>query len=136
MSAQEGNGGSGFQERFDLLIACGQASELSVQATRVAIGMVEKHYGITLDEALGAFLANHLAVTLKRLMAHEELAKLPESAWAELADFPEECALAKEIAAAIEKRIGMSLSMDEAGFIAVHLYRIKIEAGAGQAASE
>ncbi len=135
MSAQEGNG-KAFQERFDLLLASGQANELSVQATRMAIGMVERHYGIALSEDLGAFLANHLAVTLKRLMAHEELVKMPEGAWAELNDFPEECTLAKDIVAAIEKRIGMPLSMDEAGFIAVHLYKIKTETGAGQGASE
>jgi transcriptional regulatory protein LevR len=135
MSAQEGNG-SAFQERFDLLAASGQANELSVQATRMAIGMVERHYGIALSEELGAFLANHLAVTLKRLMAHEDLAKMPEGAWAELSDFPEECALARDIVAKIEKLIGMPLSMDEAGFIAVHLFKIKTEAGAGQAASE
>jgi transcriptional regulatory protein LevR len=136
MSAHEGNSGSPFQERFDLLVASGQASELSVQATRMAIGMVEQHYGIALTEELGAFLVNHLAVTLKRLMAHEELAKMPEGAWDELGDFPEECALAKQIVTAIEELLKIPLSMDETGFIAVHLYKIKAEAGAGQAARE
>jgi transcriptional regulatory protein LevR len=132
MTIQEESKDQPFQERFELLIASGQANEQSVAATRVAVGMVEKYYGISLTEELGAFLVNHLAVTLKRLMDGEVLPALPEAAWGELRDYPEECAQAQAIATELERLVGIALSRDEVGFIAVHLFKIKADCGAAQ----
>jgi transcriptional regulatory protein LevR len=118
-----------FQERFDLLIASGQANQPSVQATLMVLEMVENHYGIQLTEALGASLVNHLAVTLKRLLDGETLVKLPEVVWQELSNYPDECALAGSIVAELEKSLKLSLARDELGFIAVHLCKIRTESG-------
>jgi transcriptional antiterminator len=118
-----------FQERFDLLVASGQANPQSVAATQIALDMVERHYGIELTEELGASLVNHIAVTLKRLMNSETLVKLPEVVWQELNAYPDECALAASIIAALEKKLNIPLAQDELGFIAVHLCKIRIETG-------
>jgi transcriptional antiterminator len=129
MSASFGDAGVLFQERFDLLVASGQANPQSVAATQMALEMVERHYGIRLTEELGASLVNHLAVTLKRLMAGETLVKLPDVVWQELQDYPDECALAASIVASLEKTLEISLAQDELGFIAVHLCKIRTESG-------
>ena len=118
-----------FQERFYLLVASGQANQQSVAATLMALDIVERHYGIQLTEESGASLVNHLAVTLKRLMEGETLVKLPEVVWQELHAYPDECALAAIIVAALEKNLKISLAQDELGFIAVHLCKIRTESG-------
>ena len=103
MSASFGDAGVLFQERFDLLVASGQANPQSVAATQLALDMVEKHYGIQLTEELGTSLVNHLAVTLKRLMDGETLVKMPDVVWQELQAYPEECAFAESIVAELDK---------------------------------
>jgi transcriptional regulatory protein LevR len=130
MNAQDGNDESLFQERLELLIASGQANQQSVRAAHIAVNRVEAAYDIRLTEEMGAFLVNHIAVTLKRLMDGEALATLPEMAWDELRDYPEECALAQAIVTEIERELGIPMSRDEVGFIAVHLFRIRAESGA------
>ncbi len=118
-----------FQERFDLLVASGQANQQSVHATQLVLKKVENHYGIQLTEELGASLANHLATTLKRLLDCESLVNLPEVVWQELSTFPDERALAGSIVAELEKFLKLPLRRDEVGFIAVHLCKIRIESG-------
>ncbi len=118
-----------FQERLELLIQSGQADELSAAATRLAVQLVEQHYGIELTEEWGASLVNHLAVTLKRIIDGESLTKAPDEVWQELLGYPEEVTLAEVIVAQLEKMLSLSLARDELGFIAIHLCKIKIEAG-------
>jgi transcriptional antiterminator len=120
--------GTLFKERFELLILSGQASERSVAATKRAIEMVENYYGARLTEESGQSLANHLAVTLNRLLEGEKLVAAPEAVWEELRDYPEEYALSESIVAELESILGMPLSHDELGFIAVHLCKIRLEA--------
>jgi transcriptional regulatory protein LevR len=129
MSVSFGDEGMLFQERFDLLVASGQANPQSVAATQMALDMVERHYGIRLTEELGTSLVNHLAVTLKRLMEGETLIKMPDVVWQELRDYPEECALAESIVTELEKTLKISLARDELGFISVHLCKIRTESG-------
>jgi transcriptional regulatory protein LevR len=116
-----------FQERLELLVESGQASRQSVEATRLAIAMVERHYGIEVTEELGASLASHLAITMKRLMDGKPLHGVPDCIWEELAQYPEECALAGSVVAELERTLGQSLGRDELGFIAVHLCKMKKE---------
>jgi len=118
-----------FQERFELLIESGQTNEQSVAATKMAIEMVERHYGIPVTEELGASLVNHLAITMKRLLDGKTLIEAPDVVWQELLGYPEEYALAGSIVAELEKNLKISLARDELGFIAIHLCRIKIESG-------
>ncbi len=114
-----------FEARFRLLIASGQATEQSVAATRSAIERVEEHYGLQLDEELGASLASHLAITIKRLLAGETLIPSPDVVWQELASYPEEQALAAAIVADMERDLAMPIGRDEVGFLALHLCRIR-----------
>ena len=116
--------GMPFEERFRLLLDSGQASEESIAATRTALHGVEAHYGIQLTEASGAALANHLAITMKRLLAGKTLVKVPAVVWQELRDYPEELALAESIVAELERALGIPITRDEVGFIAVHVCRI------------
>ena len=118
-----------FQERFDLLVESGQTNEKAVAATKMAIGIVESHYGIQITEELGAPLVNHLAITLKRLVDGDTLIEVPDVVWQELRDYPEEYTLAETIVADLERALKISLAHDELGFIAVHLCKIKIESG-------
>jgi transcriptional antiterminator len=118
-----------FQERFDLLIMSGQASEKSVAATKHVIELIENYYGIRLTEELGASLANHLAVTLKNLLDGKKLIEAPEELWEELRDYPGEYALAESIVAELESNLGIPLARDELGFLAVHLCKIRLESG-------
>jgi transcriptional regulatory protein LevR len=118
-----------FQERFDLLVNSGQANEKSVAATKLVIVLVEKYYGVQLTKELGAALANHLAVTLKKLLEGKTLTKAPEEIWQELQDYPEEYDLAGRIVDQLESNLKISLARDELGFIAVHLCKIKLELG-------
>ena len=116
-----------FKERFELLLASGQANEQSVIATKLAIDLVEDHYGIQITEELGASLVNHLATTLKRLLDGRTLSEASDVVWEELRDFPEEYALAESIVAELQKNLKIPLGHDELGFIGIHLCKIKIE---------
>jgi transcriptional regulatory protein LevR len=118
-----------FQERFDLLIESGQANEQSVAGTRLVIELVEKHYGIQLTEELGASLVNHLAITLKQILDGKKLTEVPDVVWQELQSYPQEIALAETIVTQLESRLKILLARDELGFIAIHLCKIKLEAG-------
>ena len=118
-----------FEERFRLLITSGQASELSISATRSVLEQVDAHYGIHLTEEVGASLANHLGITLQRLLSGEELAQVPDVVWQELQAYPEELELAESIVADLEGRLNISIARDEVGFLAVHLCKIRNESG-------
>jgi transcriptional antiterminator len=114
-----------FEERFQLLIASGQATERSVATTRSAIEQIEEYYGIEFDDELGASLASHLAITIKRLLAGETLVSAPDVVWQELQDHPEERALAEAVVAEMAKNLGISIAQDEVGFVALHLCHIR-----------
>jgi transcriptional regulatory protein LevR len=116
-----------FEERFRLLIESGQASEQSIAATRVALDKVEAHYEIQLSEGLGASLASHLGITLKRLLAGEALTPMPDVVWQEIQDYPEEIELAESIVAEMKGILNIAIARDEVGFIAVHLCKIRSE---------
>ncbi len=118
-----------FEERLDLLIESGQADDQSVAGARLVVEIVQQHYGIQLTEELGASLVNHLAVTLKQIIDGKSLTKAPDVVWQELEGYPEEYALAEAIVARLESHLGVSLARDELGFIAIHLCKIKVEAG-------
>jgi transcriptional antiterminator len=121
-----------FEERFRLLLDSGQANEQSIAATRIALDWVEVHYGIQLTEESGASLANHLAITMKRLLDGETLVKVPDVVWQELRSYPEELALADCIVAELERNLKISIAQDEVGFIALHLCKIQSESGSGR----
>ena len=114
-----------FEERFRLLIASGQASERTVAAARAALGEVEAHYQILLSEQVGASLATHIAVTMKRLLDGEALTQAPDAVWNELMAWPEEVALATSVVHGLCRRLRRSIARDEVGFIALHLCRIR-----------
>lgn len=116
-----------FTERFELLEESGQANEQSVVATKLAIDLVEKHYGIQLTEEIGASLVNHLATTLKQLLDGKTLSQAADVVWQELQDFPEEVALAEAIVTELQRYLNLSLGHDELGFIAIHLCKISID---------
>ena len=117
-----------FQARFELLLKSGLASQASVSAALGTLQQVEQHTGIVLDEALGAPLATHLAVTIKRLLQDEVLQPAPDVLWLELKDYPAQLELANTLVAGLEQRLGIKIPSDESGFIALHLARISIEA--------
>jgi transcriptional regulatory protein LevR len=114
-----------FEERFRLLIESGQASEQTVAATRTALETVEAHYRIRLIEEVGASLATHIAVTMKRLLDGEAVTQAPDAVWQELAAWPEEVELAASIVHGLSRSLNRSIARDEVGFIALHLCRIK-----------
>ncbi|MCL4395824.1 MAG: PRD domain-containing protein [Chloroflexi bacterium] len=121
---------SPFEERFELLVASGQANARSVAAAKLALGMVEQDYQIRLSEELGASLASHIAITVKRLLDGETLCGLPEEVWEEIREYRHEMELAASIAAELRQNLNIPIEWDEQGFIAVHLCKIKIECGA------
>ncbi len=116
-----------FDQRFQLLIDSGQATTQSVSAAKSALHMVERHYGVQLTEALGGSLANHLAITMKRLLDGAALMQAPEAVWQEIQEFPEEVALASRMVALLEAELNLSIPRDEVGFIALHLCRIRMD---------
>ena len=115
-----------FQARFELLRSSGLASQASISAALDTLRQVEQHLGIVLDEALGAPLATHLAITLERLLQGEVLQSAPDVLWIELQGYPEQFELATKLVAGLEQRLGLQISSDEAGFIALHLARIAL----------
>jgi transcriptional regulatory protein LevR len=116
-----------FQARFELLLSSGLASQASISAAMNTLRQVEQHTGIVLDEALGAPLATHLAITLKKLLQGEALQPAPNVLWQELQDYPVQLELATTLIARLEQRLGIHIPYDEAGFIALHLARITLE---------
>lgn len=121
-----------FEERFKLLVESGQASEKTIAATKMAIALVESHYGIKLTEVNASMLVTHLAITLRRLMDGEMLIEMPDVVWQEIREYPEELDLAASIVSEIEEFLGASISRSEVAYIAVHLARLKTEAGPGR----
>jgi len=115
-----------FQVRFELLLSSGLASQASISAALDTLRQVEQHTGIDLDEALGAPLATHLAITLERLLQGEVLQSAPDVLWLELQGYPVQLELATKLVAGLEQRLGLQISSDEAGFIALHLARIAL----------
>jgi beta-glucoside operon transcriptional antiterminator len=118
-----------FQARFELLLSSGLANQASISAALDTLNQVEQHTGIILDEALGAPLATHLAVTLKRLLQGDVLQPAPEVLWEELRDYPAQLDLASALIARLKQRLGIQIPSDEAGFIALHLARIALTGG-------
>lgn len=118
-----------FQARFELLLSSGLANQASISAALETLRQVEQHTGISLDEPLGAPLATHLAITLKRLLQGEVLQPAPDVLWQELQGYPTQLELATELVNLLELRLGIQIPSDEAGFIALHLARIALEAG-------
>lgn len=127
LSTSEG-GQSPFEERFALLVESGQATERTVDATRLALSMIEEHYSIRLTDELGASLATHLAITMKRLIDGETLSEAPDAVWEELQNHAEELEVASSIVSSLERYLNISISRAELGFIAIHLARIRVEA--------
>jgi len=115
-----------FQARFELLLSSGLASQASISAALDILRQVEQHTGIVLDEALGAPLATHLAITLKRLLQGEVLQPAPDVLWLELQGYPAQLELANTLTAGLEQRLGIPIPSDESGFIALHLARISL----------
>jgi transcriptional regulatory protein LevR len=89
---------------------------------------VERHYRLDLTDEIGASLATHLAITMKRLMDGEELHGAPDAVWQELETRQEELALADTIVSELERKLALSIGADEVGFIAVHLCKIRQQA--------
>jgi transcriptional antiterminator len=118
-----------FQARFELLLNSNLASQASISAALETLYQVEQRMGISLDESLGAPLATHLAITLKRLLQGEVLQPAPDVLWQELQGYPTQLELATELVNSLELRLGIQIPSDEAGFIALHLARIALEAG-------
>jgi transcriptional regulatory protein LevR len=110
-----------FQERFELLVESGQANEKSVLATKLAIELVENHYGIQMTEDVGASLVTHLATTLKQLLDGKILSKATDVVWQELEEYPEEYALAEVMVTELQRNLNLLIGRDELGFIAIHL---------------
>jgi transcriptional regulatory protein LevR len=113
-----------FEERFRLLVKSGQANKQTVAAARFALDAVEMHYRIHLVEEVGAPLATHIAVTMKRLLDGEAMTQAPDIVWQELEAWPEEVELATTIVHGLSKSLNRSITRDEVGFIALHLCRI------------
>ncbi len=122
-----------YEERFDLLIRSGQASARSVAAAQSALRMAQDRLRIPLGEEIGAALATHLAITLKRVLSGEELSRAPDVVWQELQDHPDEVQAANAIVEMLTHLLDVPIARDEAAFIAVHLCRIAME-GAADAA--
>jgi len=118
-----------FQARFELLRSSGLASQASISAALDTLRQVEQHLGIVLDEALGAPLATHLAITLERLLQGEVLKPAPDVLWLELQGYPVQLDLATTLVAGLEQRLSLQISSDESGFIALHLARIALAVG-------
>lgn len=118
-----------FQARFELLLSSGLANQASISASLDTLNQVEQHTGIRFDEALGAPLATHLAVTLKRLIQGDVLQPAPDVLWQELQDYPAQLELASALIARLKQRLGIQIPSDEAGFIALHLAQIALAAG-------
>lgn len=114
-----------FEERYELLLASGQASPETIQATRLALKLVEARYGIVLTEETGAMLATHLAVTLRRLREGEVLGDVPPVMWQELQTVPDALAFASSLIGELEAFLGAAIPPSEAGFLAIHLARIE-----------
>ena len=132
MSKKSGEAGKvtgPFDQRFGLLVSSGQANEATVRATKIALVLVEAHYGIVLDEETGATLATHLATTMKRLQQGEVLFPLPDVVRQEISGFAAEVALAGEVAAALAQELNIPIPEDEVGFITVHLCTIRSKMG-------
>lgn len=115
-----------FQVRFELLLSSGLASQASISAALDTLRQIEQHTGIDLDEALAAPLATHLAITLERLLRGEALQPAPDVLWLELQGYPVQLELATQLVAGLEQCLGLQISSDEAGFIALHLARIAL----------
>ena len=115
-----------FQARFELLLSSGMASQVSISTALDTLRQVEQRTGIILDEALGAPLATHLAITLKRLLQGEVLQPAPDVLWQELQGYPVQLELAISLIAGLEQHLGIQIPSDEAGFIALHLARIAL----------
>jgi transcriptional antiterminator len=82
-----------------------------------------------LTDDLGASLATHLAITLKRLLAGQTLIQAPDVVWQELQAHPEEVALATLVVGEMERDLHISIAHDEVGFIALHLCQIQSRTG-------
>ena len=115
-----------FQTRFELLLSSGLANQVSISAALDTLRQVEQRTGIMLDEALGAPLATHLAITLKRLLQGEVLQPAPDVLWQELQGHTVQLELAISLIAGLEQHLGIQIPSDEAGFIALHLARIAL----------
>ncbi len=113
-----------FAERFQFLLDSEQATPESIHITEEIIETIQKEYKIILDETNGASLVTHLAVTLKKIKAQENLLEMPEICVNEALSYKEEMAFAEKIAGFLKKAHQIDFNRSETAFLAIHLRNI------------
>ncbi len=113
-----------FSDRFKLLLDSQQASPESIQITEEIINLIEKEYHITLDETSGASLVTHLAITIKKLRAKENLLAIPDMCMEEALSFHNEMDFAGKIAQTLKQQYQIEFNQSEVAFLTIHLRNI------------
>jgi transcriptional regulatory protein LevR len=113
-----------FTNRFKFLLESKQASPASIRITEELIDLIEKEYHIKLDESNGASLVTHLAITIKKLTAHEKLSKIPDVCLTEALSFKNEMKFANRLTTYLKETHQIDFNRSETAFLTIHLRNV------------
>ena len=118
-----------FDERYALLLQGNLVSSESIRITNEIVALIEDHYQCRLDESNGAPIVTHLAVTIKKIMAREQLAEIPDVCRDEALTYKEEMDYARELVKFLKDAHQIDFNLSETAYLAVHLKNISQKAG-------
>lgn len=118
-----------FDERYALLLESNLISTESIRITNEIVALIESRYHCRLDESNGAPVVTHLAVTIKKILAHEELTEMPDVCKDEALAYKEEMDFAHEIVKFLKDSHQIDFNLSETAYLAVHLKNISQKMG-------
>lgn len=106
-------------ERLEILLESGQISKQDMEKTAFAIALLEKKYGIKVENEVGGMFVTHLAKALTRIAAGEGIKETTPEVEAVVKGNPE---LVEKSLSLFEKILGIKdIPEGEVNFIAMYL---------------
>ncbi len=110
-----------FDRRLDLLEASGQVSPRARQLTLELVEQIERAFGLNLDEANGAMLVTHLAMSLSRLEGGAVAIETPPPVREEIEGRNQELTFVRSALAACGDALGRPIPEAEVLYMTAHL---------------
>jgi hypothetical protein len=110
-----------FDRRLDLLESSGQVSPQARRLTVELVERVERAFGLSLDEANGAMLVTHLAMSLSRLEGGAVDVEAPDPVREEIEGRGRELAFMRSELAACGDALGRPIPEAEVLYMTAHL---------------
>jgi hypothetical protein len=116
-------------KRLELLQTSGQVDGDIAEFIAASLARIGDRLGLQVDDDSFGRLATHLAMALQRARDGEQVESWEVDHSDELAQFPDQVALAQSLIAEAQDRLGAQLAPPERDFVALHLAALRSAGG-------